>query len=151
MEKDLKKEDLKELLYTAKITEIKRTCDLVMFTFLNSNEVKLHLHAVCFLRICKDGKILACTEDLFRRGEKAPEDFSWDEPGTTLFEDCMLKHQSILYGIPLASWKFQNFDFIMTLENGVQIELFANTAALDEEFYRFYLPIDQLPTLVIES
>ncbi len=137
-------ENLK-MLCGAKIKDVKRTCDLIMLTIVK-DEQEIFFHATCFLRIYNSKKLLLCSNDLYKRGNKAEEDFEWDIPGSSLFDDCVDVNGEYFLDIAISDVKISYDKFIIKLVNEVVIEAIPDTVAYDDytEAYRLFTLTEDL-------
>ncbi len=137
-------ENLK-MLCGAKIKEIKRTCNLIMLVIVK-DENEINFHSTCFLRIYNSEKILLCSDDLYKRGSKAKEDFEWDIPDSSLFDDCIEVNGEYFIGISISDINISYDKFIIELVNGVIIEAIPDTVDYDDytEAYRLFTRTEDL-------
>jgi len=127
----------------ARITNIKRVCDLVCFTFDLKNKKQFFLHIQCFLRIFNsNGELVICTQNLL---DPSPtfegEDFDWSKIGTTIFDDAIKAFQNKIFDTKVLFFKFNFNDIEITFENEMRMNVLQTSTIYDDgdysENYRF--------------
>lgn len=123
----------------SKIASINRICDMVSVEFNSKENSTSYLHIQCFFRIKKGEKIVLSSEDMYRKGLKCkPEEFEWDIPGNSLFDESIAAfHNELISKTILDITISKTKDVIISLENQIVLEILIDTVS-DEEKYRFF-------------
>ena len=122
-----------------KIISFNRVCDLLSITISDLNEEEIFIHIQSFFRFLKDGKVLISSEDMYRCGKKSNlENFQWDKPGESLFDDTMKLNNDILFNSKIVSFNIENSgDLTVHFENDLILQIFVDTSE-SEEKYRIF-------------
>lgn len=134
----MEEKNIGALIVEAKIQWIKRTCNLIMFDLLDKNDYSICLHVECFMKIIKDNKIIACTNDMYTPGENChKKKFKWDKPGTSLFDETLQANLKEVVNKRINEVKIQNNELYLHLENNVIIEIIPDSVTDSEAYILF--------------
>ena len=138
------KENYVDKLIGGRITSINRICDLVSICFSLSNANDIYMHIQSFFRVLKDNIIIITSDDMYRRGNdcKDNEEFRWDLPGQSLYDDSVNKYIGTLIGSIVANVRKEaNGDLVLFCNNGLELQIFINTVEIEEK-YRIFSDTD---------
>lgn len=112
------------MLINTCISDIGRSCDVVWIIFNGSSEIALH--SQCTFRIVSEKSVFLTSIDMyFPRDDIKIDDFVWDIPGQSLFEQRLDLVKQELLGKNVINVEFsKNHDMYITLENGVIFQFF---------------------------
>ena len=134
----MRQDEIKALLKDATIASVKRTCDLVMFTFLLPDGREIYLHLTCFLLILYHNMRLACSNDMFVKGDQCRKRrFKWDSPGDSLFDESLAKEELKWKGKRVISFDMYDGTLRIVLEDNLRIFVIPDSAK-EKEFYRLF-------------
>lgn len=119
-----------------KLKYLKRILDLIMMGFQNDSS-ELFIHAVCFFRALKKGKLLFTSSDLYRPKSEGNEPFDWTSPGATIFDKCVEKHNSILNELILLKIQTKGKDLELTFEKGIKFQMLIDITEEEEKIRVF--------------
>gem|GEM_PF-6916962 len=142
-------------LLGGKINHIGRTCDLIMIGFdFPDKELGLHVQKALF-RVSAPEKLLICSGDMWTPGDnyqkKLFKKFQWDNPGDSLFDEQVEKYEEMLLGATVDSASQSAKDLIIKLNNGLSIEVLADTLVPEHEVYRLFQRNDLESHYVVET
>lgn len=136
----MRQDEIKALLKGATIASVKRTCDLVMFTFRLPDDREIYLHLTCFLLILYHNMRLACSNDMFVKGDQCRKRrFKWDSPGDSLFDESLSKGEAKLKGKKVILIDMCDGALKIVLEDDVKLFVIPDSVK-EKEFYRFFSP-----------
>ena len=134
----MRQDEIKALLKGATIASVKRTCDLVMFTFRLPDGRDIYLHLTCFLLILYHNMRLACSNDMFVKGDQCRKRrFKWDSPGDSLFDESLAKEESKWKGKRVTLFDMYDGTLRIVLEDNLRIFVIPDSAK-EKEFYRLF-------------
>ena len=125
-------------LIQSKIIKISRICDLICIEFETREQKEVYLHIQSFFRIIRNKKIILSSEDMYRCGEKCnSEQFEWDIPGNSIFDECLINNKD-LYQYQLLNVKFTKYgDVRFLFENNIIIQIMIDTTCIEEKYRIF--------------
>ena len=131
-------DEWKTHLIGAKISEIHRICNLISFHF-KLGEKFTYLHVQSFFRILQNHKVIISSEDYYRCGKNGDEEnFEWDRPGSSIFDDCVKEHLEKLRNAAVTELKeSENGDLTINFENAICMQILIDTTET-EEMYRIF-------------
>ena len=127
-----------------RIASLSRACDMVCIGFNLSNSNEIYIHIQSFFRILKDNMIIVSSQDMCRRGSncKDNEEFNWDVPGQTRYDDSLNEHIGTLIGSVVVDVKQEtNGDLVLFFNNDVVLQIFIDTVEIEEK-YRIFSDTD---------
>jgi len=131
-----------EFLIKSKINSIVRICDLIKINFeVGKKEICLHVQKALF-RVIESENLLISSYDMgipsknFK--EKLFKRFKWDISGNTLYDDEIKNNENKLLGAVVKNIISNGKDLVLQLENGLRIEVIADTLKPDYEIYRIF-------------
>ena len=134
----MRQDEIKALLKGATIASVKRTCDLVMFTFRLPDGREIYLHLTCFLLILYHNMRLACSNDMFVKGDQCRKRrFKWDSPGDSLFDESLAKEESKWKGKRVTLFDMYDGTLRIVLEDNIKIFIIPDSTK-EKEFYRLF-------------
>ena len=128
----------KSHLIGAKITEIHRICNLISFHFKLGKKFT-YLHVQSFFRILQKDNVIISSEDIYRCGKNVTEEnFEWDLPDSSIFDDCIKEHLEKLCNAAVTEIKESaNGDLTINFENAICMQILIDTTET-EEMYRIF-------------
>ena len=86
-----------EKIIGGRITDITRVCDLVSLKVLLPSKKAVYIHIQTFFRVLWKDRLIISSEDMYRCAEGGDkENFKWDVPGNSVFDDSIKKHLDII-------------------------------------------------------
>lgn len=137
-------------LIGCKLDGASRILNLASLEFKSKESETMHLHIQCFFRIVNGGTVLVSSEDMYEcRSNIDPDDFKWDAPGQSLYDECILeKCKKLLYSSAIISAEKNSIgDLVIRFENGLELQAFVNSTTDDCEMYRIF---DEKEHFVVE-
>ena len=129
---------LKKIIGT-KLGDISRICDLISVRLDFEEQNNIFLHIQSFFRILKEGKVIVCSEDIYKCGkDSADENFAWDTPGKSLFDESIKEHTNNLIGTCVIDCKkMDSGDCIISFEKDIVFQILINTVEFEEKYRVF--------------
>lgn len=136
-----------KVIEDAKIVDVKRNLNMIMFTFLKSDK-EYYLHIQSFFRLFDEERLVLTSEDLYypskRLNKKEKKRFKWSNPDSTFFDDLILMYKEKLRSSKVTEVLFHNEknDFKIFLENNIKVEILCVVSNYDNpdlsENFRFF-------------
>lgn len=138
--------ELLEKLKGHSVTSIGRACNMLCIPIgqivrqstIGCELTQYEIHCQCAWRIVGENKeIMVASSDLYLppTGTKWSESYQWDAPGSNLFDEKILKFNSLYKSINIqAVTVIDRKDLLISFENGIQINIFADSS--EEENWR---------------
>lgn len=134
------KDELNEIFIDARLVEIKRHCDLIMLEFCLKNGTHGFIHLSCFFKILFSDKTIICSGDMFREGRnESKKEFNWDEPGLSIFDDCVKDNMELLCQSKIKYIQFRNNELMFSFDNNLFLEIIPDSSETEFEFYRIFV------------
>lgn len=135
------------------LVNIHRVCDLVCFDF-ESSEVgapTYALHAETLVRIIIEGKVIACSHDMFIPSPHCiDEEYKYDE-SDSLFDFQIRQNLDVLIGQPITNITVLAYgDISISLERNITISVSVTSSDSDPEMWRL-LSSDETPSLICSA
>lgn len=135
------------------LVNIHRVCDLICFDF-ESSEVgapAYALHAETLVRIIIEGKVVACSHDMFTPSPHCIDElFKYDE-SDSLFDFQIQQNLDVLIGQPITNVTVLSYgDLSIDLERNTTISVSVNSSDSDPEMWRL-LSSDETPSLICSA
>ncbi|MBQ8371352.1 MAG: hypothetical protein IJX38_00220 [Clostridia bacterium] len=137
-------------LIGCKLDGASRILNLASLEFKSKESESIHLHIQCFFRIVSGSTVLVSSDDMYEcRSNVDPDDFEWDAPGQSLYDECILeKHKEILFSSAIISAEKNSIgDLVIRFENCLELQAFVNSTTEDCEMYRIF---DEKEHFVVE-
>lgn len=135
------------------LVNIHRVCDLICFDFENSEmgAPTYALHAETLVRIIIDGKIAACSHDMFIPSPYCIDEvYKYDE-SDSLFDFQIRKNLDALIGKPITNITILSYgDISISLENNINISVSVTSSDSEPEMWRL-LSSDGTPQLICSA
>lgn len=125
------------LLKESEITDIKRICDLICFTFKTTENKKIFLHVQCFLRIYDNvNRLVICTQNMLDQSPTLKKKkFNWSETGTTVFDDAVKEFQAQMFSTKVFSVDFHHNDLEILFYNEMRMNVLITSTIYDDDKY----------------
>lgn len=135
------------------LVNIHRVCDLVCFDFENSEvgAPTYALHAETLVRIIIEGKIIACSYDMFTPSPHCIDElFKFDETDS-LFDFQIQQNLDALLGQSITNVTVLAYgDLSIDLERNTTISVSVTSSDSDPEMWRL-LSLDETPSLICSA
>lgn len=129
--------EVKKTFMGAKLTWIKRHCDLIMLDFRLADGSNGFIHGSCFFKVMLNGNLIISSYDMMIRGrKKGKKEFSWDEPGTSLFDDCVNDYIEFISKLYVANVQLENNELTILFNNELVMQFIPDSVDKEIEHYR---------------
>ncbi len=131
-------ENLLTQIIGGKINNISRVCDLICIEISNNNK-NIFIHIQSFFRILKNNKVIISGEDIYRcKKDINPDNFNWDIPGDSIFDEAVKNYYSILTNSQIIeAEKNITGDLYILLENNLFLQIIVDTSESEEKYRVF--------------
>ena len=131
------------------IVNVDRVCNLITINICTADKKELHLHIQSFFRIIEKDKIILSSEDIYRCGTKTKmDDFEWDVPGQSVFDESMTEINKIIINSVITKvQKEKSGDLIIYADNDICLQAIIDTTEKEEKYRLFNSKED----IIVES
>ena len=142
-------DNLLKKIIGGKLGDITRICNLISIRLDFEEQNNVFLHIQSFFRILKDGKVILSSEDMYKCGKNSDdENFVWDTPGKSLFDESIKEHTNDLVGTCIIDCKkIDSGDCIISFEKDIVFQILIDTVEFEEKYRVF----DDTEAFVVNS
>jgi hypothetical protein len=127
-----------KILIGFRLNFIKRQLDVIMLDFEDGHGEKVFVHIQCFFRAIRKGEILFSSSDMYQSISQDSEfNFDWTEPGTTVFDESLIRHQRSFENTVVTKTDWIGKDFEIHLSSDIILQVMIDSVQ-NEEMYRLF-------------
>ena len=132
------KKILFDKIIEGKIISVSRICNLISIRIKSKSEEFVSLHIQSFFRITNSTRVLVSSEDIYRPNSEHQEEFNWDVPGESIFDESINKYKKDLLQAKIQQVLVKiTGDIDIFLDNGFIIQIIIDTT-ISSEKYRIF-------------
>ena len=118
------KKILFDKIIEGKIISVSRICNLISIRIKSKSEEFVSLHIQSFFRITNSTRVLVSSEDIYRPNSEHQEEFNWDVPGESIFDESINKYKKDLLQAKIQQVLVKiTGDIDIFLDNGFIIQI----------------------------